>query len=153
MDKLYNKDFDTWNGQVSKLDATTFKGFFYEPEIWWCALGVNIGSEQDGKNESFERPVLIVRKVSKDLLWIVPFTSKISDNEFMVLTGSTGITSELLLRQFRSISCKRLLRKIGKIKRAVFFETLIKLSWMILSSHKVETPPFGGESRSPKARV
>jgi hypothetical protein len=35
------------------------KKFFYfrEKEIWWACLGANIGFEQNGKNENFERPI------------------------------------------------------------------------------------------------
>ena len=143
MNKEYVKDFDSWNEEAKKLNAATFKGFFYAREIWWCALGINIGSEQDGKNESFERPVLIIKKINKDLLWVLPLTSRIIEDEFRISTGSTGMLSQLLLHQLKSISSKRLLRKMGTVKRIVFYETLIKLSFLVLQPHihTNETPP------------
>jgi mRNA interferase MazF len=141
MNKEYIKHFDTWNELKKMLDAAPFKDFFYAREIWWCALGVNVGSEQDGKNESFERPVLIVKKISKDLLWMIPLTSKVTqEEEYRILTGSSGVLSQLLLEHMRSISSHRLLRKIGTLKRSVFYMTLIKLSLIILQSHTNETP-------------
>jgi mRNA interferase MazF len=138
----YIKDFGGWHQRVSSLDLKEFEDFFYEREIWWCALGVNIGSEQDGKNESFERPVLILKKISKDLLWVAPLTSKIVKHDFRVLTKSTGEPSQVLLSQIRTISSKRLLRKIGKMKRSLFSEIIIKLALILLEvSQQNETPP------------
>lgn len=43
--------------------------YFREKEIWWAALGKNVGYETDGKHELFERPVLILNKYSKDI-WV-----------------------------------------------------------------------------------
>ena len=36
--------------------------YFKEREIWWVNLGVNVGFEQDGKGDNFERPILILKK-------------------------------------------------------------------------------------------
>lgn len=102
---------------------------------------MNIGSEQDGKNDSFERPVLIVRRISRDSCIILPFTSKIVDSDYRVTTESTGIQAQVVLSQIKTISSKRLLRKIGKIKTIIFYEILIKLSFIILGVLKDETPP------------
>jgi mRNA interferase MazF len=137
----YVKDFDGWNTKAKILDSKIFDDFFYAREIWWCALGVNIGSEQDGKNESFERPVLILKRISNELCLIVPFTSKIINNDYRITTSSTGMEAQVILSHVRSISTKRLLRKVGKIKTVVFFEVLIKLSFMLLGVIKDETPP------------
>ena len=45
--------------------------YFYEREIWWASLGENIGFEQNGKDENFSRPVLILKKFNNHLLWIL----------------------------------------------------------------------------------
>lgn len=50
--------------------------YFDEREIWWDHLGANIGYEQDGKNDNFERPVLVIRKFGKHSMWVLPQTSK-----------------------------------------------------------------------------
>ena len=42
--------------------------YFKEKDIWWASLGANIGHEQDGKNESFERPILVLKKFNKYIL-------------------------------------------------------------------------------------
>ena len=48
----------------------------HEREIWWCSLGVNVGHEEDGKNEQFERPALILKKWSNKTVIILPMTTK-----------------------------------------------------------------------------
>jgi hypothetical protein len=60
---MHQKDFDGWNNVKKKVDThNTSSLYFKEREIWWASTGVNIGSESDGKNELFERPVLILKK-------------------------------------------------------------------------------------------
>lgn len=65
------KDFDKWNKRKKIIheyvNETTHE--FNQNEVWWCALGLNIGDEEDGKNELYERPVLIVRKFNKRFMW------------------------------------------------------------------------------------
>lgn len=141
MEEKYIKDFDNWNTKAKLLDSRNFEDYFYAREIWWAALGVNIGSEQDGKNESFERPVLILKKFNKDMCLMLPFTSKVIVSDYCVTTESTGMQAQVILSQIRVISSKRLLRKVGKIKTIVFLEILIKLSFLILGIIKDETPP------------
>jgi mRNA interferase MazF len=137
----YIKDFDRWNERIKTLDAVDqFEDFFYEREIWWCAFGVNVGSEQDGKNESFERPALIVKKISKDVLWVIPLTSKIINDEYRLSTQSSGIASQLILSQMRAVSSKRLLRKISRIKLVTFYLVIARLSMMLLGVIQDETP-------------
>ena len=104
MDKEYIKRFDQWNMYSKSLNSGEFKGFFRGREIWWCALGVNIGSEQDGTSDSFERTVLIIRSTRKDLLVVVPFTTKIADRPYRIYSESTGTPSQLLLDQLKTVS-------------------------------------------------
>jgi mRNA interferase MazF len=60
---MYEKNFEGWSKFKQKLDAheTPRSLYFHEREIWWCSLGINVGSEFDGKNELFERPAVIVK--------------------------------------------------------------------------------------------
>lgn len=141
MEEKYIKNFDEWNIKAKLLNSKNFNDYFYAREIWWAALGVNIGSEQDGKNESFERPLLILKRINKDLCLIAPFTSKIVTNDYRISTQSTGMGAQVVLSQIRVISSKRLLRKIGKVKIIIFLEVLIRLSLIVLSIIKDETPP------------
>jgi mRNA interferase MazF len=111
------KDFQGW---CKKKEILHFKSedaipYFNERELWWCALGVNIGFEQDGKNENFERPILILRKFNKHLLLALPQTSKAKQGKFFYKVTRDAKEYFLILSQVRVISSKRLLRKLGMI--------------------------------------
>ncbi len=58
--------FESWNMQKRNIDAKERKLLFREGDVWWCSIGKNIGAEQDGKNEFFERPILIYKKFNQD---------------------------------------------------------------------------------------
>lgn len=108
------KDFDKWNELKKKLHISEKAKDFYfrEREIWWCSLGVNIGFEQDGKNDLFERPVLIVKVFNREVLWMVPLTSRHKSNKYYYEFDYKGKSQSAILSQVRIISSKRLLRKI-----------------------------------------
>ncbi len=76
------KDFENWNKKQQQLDSRTAIPTFKEREIWWCSVGINIGYEICGKGENFTRPVLIIRKFSKDSFWGVPLTSQYKNNPY-----------------------------------------------------------------------
>lgn len=98
-----------------KLHRTKGDTFVHPREVWWCSLGVNIGSEIDGKNEGYERPVLVLRVYSRETLVILPITGKRKDNRFHceVELGSRPVW--VALTQVRVISNRRLLRKFDTI--------------------------------------
>lgn len=94
--------------------------FFHEREIWWCAVGANIGAETDGKNRYFERPVLIIRKFNQDMFWGLPLTSKEKTGLFYEkIIYETGC-SWAMLTQIRTWSSKRLFRKVGMVEEVNF---------------------------------
>ena len=117
------KDFDKWNEVKKKLHLRKEKILFHEREIWWCALGVNIGFEEDGKNDDFERPVLVIRKFNKFVLWILPLTRshKTGDYYFRITQGDED-DSVVILSQIKLISSKRLLRKMRMMDEGEFKE-------------------------------
>ena len=124
------KDFDQWNTQKKKVDERKVRRdlFFYEREVWWCTLGVNIGVETDGKNENYERPVLIVKKFNDAMIWIVPLTSREKlGPHYLKVTHDPGM-SWVCLSQIRTVSTKRLLRKIGMISEQEFGMIMGKIS-------------------------
>ena len=104
----------------TKNDSKTV--YFHEREIWWCSLGVNIGYEQDGKNDNFERPALILKKFNKDLLWILPLTSKKRAGKYYYRVSYKGRFYLVILSQIRAVSSKRLLRKIRRLPKSSFME-------------------------------
>jgi mRNA interferase MazF len=71
-----HKDFNRWNEDKKTIERATFIDFVHMREVWWCTLGVNLGREQDGNEEFFERPVLVIRKFNQDMVLVVPLTSQ-----------------------------------------------------------------------------
>jgi mRNA interferase MazF len=59
------KKFDDWIEDKKHINQKTKLVTFKKGDIWWASIGVNIGSEIDGKNSEFERPVLIIKKITK----------------------------------------------------------------------------------------
>lgn len=129
------KDFDTWNIQKKKIHSRDEKILFHEREIWWCSLGVNIGFEQDGKNDVFERPVLVIKKFNREVLWILPLTRSNKANRYHYrLEQGEERDSVVILSQMRLISSKRLLRKMRMISEKEFTEIIDKIKKFFLES-------------------
>lgn len=117
----YKKDFDKWNEDKKHLHIRNSIPFSNTREVWWCSLGVNIGIEIDGKNNNYERPVLVLKVFNKEMLWIVPLTSKPRKNRFYFkISYGEGNTSYVILSQSRIISAKRLVRKIDRLPEGTF---------------------------------
>ncbi len=116
----YRKDFDGWNKRAKILNGKRFTGIYHERDIWWCAVGINVGSELDGKNEFFERPVLIIRKFNNETVWILPLISKGYENIFYIPLESNGNISYLNISQLRNVSLKRFRRFIRKVSTYEF---------------------------------
>lgn len=114
------KDFDKWNKLKIKLNETRSISLVHEREVWWCSIGVNIGSEQDGKNNSFERPVLIVKRFNYDMVWVVPMTSVNKHNLFYFQIEKDGKVHSFILSQLKLVSTKRLRRCIYRMSTYEF---------------------------------
>ncbi len=118
------KDFDGWGEQKKKLDARDGAVFFHEREIWWCSLGINIGFEQDGKNDLYERPVLVVKKFNRSLLWTLPLTRSDKRNQYYFPITVGEDDSVVILSQLRLVSSKRLQRRMHKLPKEQFKKIL-----------------------------
>jgi len=97
--------------------------YFYKKDIWWASLGSNIGHEEDGKNKTFERPVLILKKFNSHLILIIPLSTVLKGNKFYYykFVFKKRLVSALVC-QIRLISSKRLIRKMGQINTKDFAE-------------------------------
>ena len=57
------KRFLDWIGIKEKLDAHEHQPpLITEGDLWWCAVGENVGIEVSGKSKDFTRPVIILKK-------------------------------------------------------------------------------------------
>ncbi|MHB1769833.1 MAG: type II toxin-antitoxin system PemK/MazF family toxin [Minisyncoccota bacterium] len=103
------------------LNDTEGTALFHEREVWWCALGVNIGFEQDGGQEDFERPVVVLKKFNLDACLIVPLTGRQKEGKYYFPVGRIEDREAVaVLSQVRFIDRKRLENKICTLKEDVF---------------------------------
>lgn len=115
------KDFDNWNKRKKLLDEDTRFVQFHEREVWWCSIGVNVGSEQHSQSSDFSRPILVVRRFTQDMFWGIPLTTKINDAvSFRVRLVLDGVKNDALILQMRAYDRKRLTRKISVISEDEF---------------------------------
>ena len=115
------KDFFGWAGEKQRLHEKRKVTYFSEREVWWCALGVNIGHEQDGKGRRFARPVVIVKKFSAQTCIVVPLTTREKKGRFYASLGTVkGRPVTAIISQIRLIDRRRLLNKLGTVKKDAF---------------------------------
>ena len=122
------KDFKTWSEQKEVIDYQIKNNeiYFREGDIWWSRLGANIGFEQDGKGESFSRPILILKKFNPFIFWAIPLSTKFKNNPYYVgCVSQKGEKRMAIISQIRLMSVKRLTDKIGVVKE-VSFKTIRK---------------------------
>lgn len=119
---IYIKDFENWNIRKKHLDSLEASPYFKEQEVWWVSVGVNIGYEEGGKSLAFSRPVLIIKKFSKNLFVGVPLSTKIKNHPYYVKVKFQKRFITAMIFQLRSFSSKRLIGKIGKIEDIYYQE-------------------------------
>jgi mRNA interferase MazF len=116
-----SKEFDRWGSEKKTLHVRHDAPFYHEREIWWCALGVNVGFEQDGTGKRFDRPVVIIKGFSRQTLFAVPLTGKKKSGRFHFPIGAVdGREASAILSQVRVIDTKRLLRKVRMLDDDTF---------------------------------
>ena len=125
------KDFIKWHSHKTKIDQIENRPFFHEREIWFCYLGANIGFEEDG-GKDFLRPVVIVRKFSKEIFWGIPLTNTNKKDapyyfSFVFLREGIEHKNTVLLSQIRLIDARRLSYQIGEISKDDFKNLIEKL--------------------------
>ncbi|MDO8668621.1 MAG: type II toxin-antitoxin system PemK/MazF family toxin [bacterium] len=131
------KDFKDWHNKKELLDKGLVRPFFHEREIWFCSLGANVGYEQDGNGEDFQRPVVILKKFNNEIFWGIPLTkikraiNKNSDKYYFVFSFVKDVKSAAILSQIRLIDGKRLSRVIGSIAKPEFKNLTKKLKELI----------------------
>jgi len=100
---------------------------FSERQIWWAGVGQNVGVEQNGKNDSFERPVLIFKKFNNEQFWSLPISTKIKANKYNYIFIKDGREFCLSLSQLRVMDRKRLLRYVGDLSADNFAAVKAKI--------------------------
>lgn len=115
------KDFKVWHNKKSRIDEVENRPSFHEREIWYCAIGVNVGFEQDGGGKDFLRPVIVFKKFNNEIFWALPLTHTQKDTKYyfqFIFQGNTQ--SAAILSQVRLVDGRRLSHKIGDISEEDF---------------------------------
>lgn len=114
------KDFDAWNEVKKKTDEEQPR-LYTVRELWWCRLGVNVGTEQDGKGEWFVRPCVILRAFGPDACLVAPLTTSTREHPLRIAVGMVeGRDARANISQLRVIDTRRLERKIGFLEQDMF---------------------------------
>ena len=126
------KDFDHWNQEKkSTNDRDTLDLYFYEGEVWWMSLGINIGFEEDGKSQQFTRPVLVLKKFSQNVFIGVPLSTSGKTGKYYFNFAFAESQSTALLSQIRLFDSKRMVKKMGQIEKGVLEEIRTKVKGIL----------------------
>lgn len=123
------KRFRAWHKLKYRIHFNTNIPLGYkERDIWWVSLGHNVGTEEDGKGQMFNRPVLIVRGFSRYQFWGIPLSTTSKTGKYYHQFMCNGKVSTALLSQLRVFDTKRLISKYGMVGIKDFKEIKIKVT-------------------------
>ena len=113
--RMATKHFDLWIKVKENLHNNAKLPRIREGEIWWCSFGENVGTEINGKNERFTRPVVVFRKHSKYDFVGIPLTSQRHEGSWWVHFVFRNKDEYACINQVRAMSVSRLHAKIGEV--------------------------------------
>jgi mRNA interferase MazF len=123
---MLQKDFDAWNESkkhINMMRVDFSRVIFKEREIWWCYLGINLGHEQDGKGNRFMRPVLILKKFSKESFIGIPLTGHLANLKYVIACQcEDSIVRYVIISQIRFFDAKRLYKSLATAEYSSFRE-------------------------------
>jgi mRNA interferase MazF len=116
------KEFDKWIELKAQLHekSDTRRPLFKARDIWWCSLGCNVGEEEDGKNNYFDRPVLVLKKLTSNSFIGLPLTSAKKVGSWYVAVTFKNKISNVMLNQVRILDVKRCRDKFGHLDKEDF---------------------------------
>ena len=84
-------------------------------EVWWVAVGENVGIEINGKSEYYSRPVLVFKKLSHLGFMGIPLSTQKHDGAWYICFKFQGKEIYAALSQIRVFSSARLYNRLGQI--------------------------------------
>ncbi|NQV00924.1 MAG: type II toxin-antitoxin system PemK/MazF family toxin [Parcubacteria group bacterium] len=115
------KDFDSWNTQKKTIHNFGENKYYHPRDIWWCNLGANIGFEQDGTGVGHQRPVFILKELSRNTCLVIPLTVSTSQHPMRIFLGTVNNKkASAIISQMRVVDTKRFINKIGIIDKEIF---------------------------------
>ncbi len=122
-----------WHKEKRRINNAHDRVFYNEREVWFCHLGENVGFEQDGRGDTYLRPVIILKKFNNEICWAIPLTKRVKPNRpfNFVLSFHKGVRSTALLSQIRLVDVKRLKYKVGTVSLSNFTSLKEKIRRLI----------------------
>ncbi len=127
------KDYSQWGAQKAILNNRPHIPSYNTQEVWWTAVGCNIGSEEDGKSISFSRPVVVIQKFNDQFFLGIPLSTTPKNGRFYYVFKRSPAYQTALLSQVRAFDARRLLRRSGWIERGDF--SALKQKLILLVGH------------------
>lgn len=112
-------DFDNWANVKKRLEFRGQPMSVKRGEVYWVGLGMNVGSEIDGKGRRFARPMVVLKCINRYAFIGVPLTTKEHNWPGFVRFEFNGVTEYALMPQVRITSTKRLYNRIGRLDREI----------------------------------
>ncbi len=111
------KKFLEWIGVKEKIHQRSKEGphFYKEGDIWWCAVGENVGIEINGKGKTFSRPVFVYKKLSREGFMGIPLSTQIKEGTWYVSITFQERKNCANLAQVRVFSASRMYGKFGEL--------------------------------------
>ena len=126
------KDFEKWNQLKQKIDSINKQIIYKDRDVWWCSIGINIGHEENGKNDFFTRPILILRKFNKQIFLGVPLRTKCKENKFYFKINFKDKEQSVMLSQIRVFESKRLRKRMGELPSNQFLAIKNAISEIVI---------------------
>ena len=114
---MYTKDFDSWNPVKKGINEKEKSHKVRAGEMRWCSLGVNVGSEIDGKGNTFTRPVIIISIAGPDLAFVVPCSTKLHERAGYIQIQLKNKKVSACVHQVKIVSTKRIYDRIQRISK------------------------------------
>lgn len=109
------KHFEEWIVVKSDLHGKGVLRDITDGDVYWCAVGENVGVEINGKSETFARPVVVLKKLSKYGFMGVPLTSQEHNGSWYAPFVFKNRQEYAVLAQARVFSVSRLYKKMGTL--------------------------------------
>ncbi|MFA6269653.1 MAG: type II toxin-antitoxin system PemK/MazF family toxin [Candidatus Paceibacterota bacterium] len=111
------KIFVSWTKLKVKIHLSEREVYPKIRGIWWVSLGQNIGVETNGKNDKFERPVVVIKVFNNSSVLVAPISSIVKENKYCIKFINEDKEENIIkMSQIRSISTKRFVRYVGELK-------------------------------------
>ncbi len=121
-----SSEYNKWNTKKQSINYSKDPEiYFKEREIWWCSIGLNIGFEENGKGELFNRPVLILKKYGRRVFVGIPISNTKKEGRFYYKLKFNDQENSLLLTHHKLFDSLRLTQKIGTLD-LINFENIRK---------------------------